>query len=280
MGTIWEGASFSPRQAGIIGTPEREAPERPARPECPDWINSHRGSIFWVARDYRHLGVPLEDLLAEGIVGLLEAASRFDPARGVKFVSYASWWIRKRICDAVSRQAALVRLPRYRLRHLSLVRAAEREAAFLLGRAPTTEEIAKTAGMRTRDVDLLLGLSTREISLDALVNPDSGLSIEETLPQQAMGSPDEALLRDERLSILERILARLPLRESQILTMRFGLDGRPPRTLADVSRRFGLSRERVRQIEARSLESLRRLLAEEQGESRRPARPARRAAQA
>jgi RNA polymerase primary sigma factor len=280
MGTISEGAAPGPRRTGTIGTRGSGAPGDARGPASADWIDGHRGSIFWVARDYRHFGVPLEDLLAEGIVGLLEAAARFDPARGVKFVSYATWWIRKRIVEAVSRQAALVRLPRYRLRHLALVRAAEREAAALLGRPATSEEIARSAGMRTSDVDLLLGLSTREVPFGTLLSPDSSLSVEDTLPQQTMGSPDEELLREERLSLLGRILSRLPVRESQIVELRFGLDGRPPRTLADVSRRFGLSRERVRQLEMRALASLRRLLAEEQGEGRRRARPARRAVQA
>ncbi len=274
MGTVQEGADPGPRRAGTAGDHAREQPQGPPPSRPSDWIDAHRGSIFWVAREYRHLGVPLEDLIGEGIVGLLEAASRFDPTRGVKFVSYATWWIRKRICEAVTRQASLVRVPRYRLHHLARLRAAERDAATLLGRPPTSEEIARSAGMRTSDVELLLGLFTKEVSLGTPVNPDSGMSVEDTLPQPSAGSPDEALLRQERLLLLGRILARLPLRESQILAMRFGLDGRPPRTLADVSRRFGLSRERVRQLESRALRSLRRLFAEEPFGARRHARHA------
>jgi RNA polymerase primary sigma factor len=265
MGTIWEGADSGPDRVPAGGPPRDRTIEAPVRPESGDWVESQRGSIYWVAREYRHLGVPLEDLLSEGTVGLLEAAARFDPARGVKFASYAIWWIRKRICEIVMRQAGIVRLPRHRLRHLSRIRAAERDATAALGRPPTSEEIASQAGLRTSEVELLLRLSTREISLCALVNADSNLSVEEILPQQNLRSPDDALLREDLRALVSRILSRIPRREAEIVSMRFGLDERPPRTLAEVGRRFGLSRERVRQVESRALRSLRRLAVEERG---------------
>lgn len=271
MSTIWEGAATSREEAPAAGRLPGPAPEAPPRPWSGEWIEMYRGSIYWVAREYRHLGVPFEDLLAEGIVGLLEAASRFDPTRGVKFASYATWWIRKRICEIVMRQATLVRLPRYRLRHLSRIRAAERDAAAALGRPPTNEEIARLAGVEVREVEFLSGLAAREISLGAMVNEDTGLCVEDTLAQHAVGSPDAELLREDRQALVDRILRRLPRRECEILSLRFGLDGRPPRTLAQVGKRLGLSRERVRQVEGRAILNLRRMIDEGRDDGRRGA---------
>jgi DNA-directed RNA polymerase sigma subunit (sigma70/sigma32) len=109
-----------------------------------------------------------------------------------------------------------------------------------------SEEIAEFAGVRTCEVELLLSLATREISLGTVVSAESGLRLEETLAQQGLDAPGDALLREDRLALLDRLLARLPDREREIVSLRFGLDGARPRTLADVGRRFGLSRERVR----------------------------------
>jgi RNA polymerase primary sigma factor len=263
MGTMLEGPGESRGTPSVASVCRRPDSDACAEPGSAGWIEAHRGTIAWVAREYRHLGVPMEDLAAEGVVGLLEAAARFDPGRGVKFASYASWWIRKRVCDTVMRQTALVRVPRYRLRHLARIRAAEREATAALGRPPSSEEIAEFAGVRTCEVEFLLSLATREISLGTVVSAESGLRLEETLAQQGLDAPGDALLREDRLALLDRLLARLPDREREIVSLRFGLDGARPRTLAEVGRRFGLSRERVRQVENRALAVLRKMLAEE-----------------
>lgn len=250
------------------------------RPAGAGWVESHRRRIFWIAREYRHFGVPMEDLLAEGTVGLLEAASRFDPARGVKFTSYAVWWIRKRICEVALSQAALIRVPRYRLRHLAQLRAAEREFTAEFGRRPSSEEISRRSGLPEDEVWLLLGLSRKEIPLGTPAGGESGISIEETLAERRLDGPDDTLLREDRLALLARVFVRLPRREGEILSLRFGLGGRPARTLAEVGGRLGLSRERVRQVESRALDHLRRLLADEREPERGSARTRRLASSA
>jgi RNA polymerase sigma factor (sigma-70 family) len=242
---------------------ERAPERRASRAGGGDWIQAHRRRIFWIAREYRHFGVPMEDLIAEGTVGLLEAAARFDPARGVKFASYAVWWIRKRVCEVALSQAGLIRIPRYRLRHLAQLRAAEREFTADFGRPPSSEEVSRRSGLPEEEVRLLLGLSKREVPLGAPAGEDSGLSIEETLADRRSDGPDDTLLREDRLALLARTFVRLPPREVEVLSLRFGLDGRAARTLAEVGEHLALSRERVRQLESRAIKRLRSLLAEE-----------------
>jgi RNA polymerase primary sigma factor len=280
MSTLGEGPGESRSPVPVGGESHPPALESPSQPAGDDWIESHRRRIFWIAREFRHFGVPMEDLLAEGTVGLLEAASRYDPTRGVKFASYAVWWIRKRICETAISQTALIRIPRYRLRHLYQVREAEREIRATCGRPPSSEEIAELSGLPGDEVRFLLGLSKREIPLGALVSAESSLSLEETLAHESLDAPDDTLLREDRLALLGRVLARLPRREAEILSMRFGLGGRPPRTLAEVGRRLGVSRERVRQVENRALEHLRQLLIDDPGHGRRWARSPRLASSA
>ncbi len=263
MGTMVEGAGGSRGAPPVARACRRPDFDVCSEPGSAEWIEAHRGTIAWVAREYRHFGVPMEDLAAEGVVGLLEAAARFDPARGVKFASYASWWIRKRVRDTVMRQTALVRVPCYRLRHLAQIRAAEREATAAFGRHPSSVEIAEFAGLRPCEVEFLLSLATREISLGTIVSAESGQCLEDTLAQQGLDAPGDALLREDRLALLERLLARLPDRQRAIVSARFGLCGARRSTLAELGRRFGLSRERVRQVENRALAILRKMLVEE-----------------
>src|SRR4029453_3376721 len=114
--------------------------------------------------------IPFEDLMSEGNLGLMEAAKRFDRTRGVKFISYATWWIRKRMWDLVARQVSLVRIPKYRLEQLRRLRQVERDLRFTLGRSPTTDEIARSAALSPAEVEALFTQSQREISLDTIVN--------------------------------------------------------------------------------------------------------------
>lgn len=231
----------------------------PARDD-PVWelVRTHEATVAWLAREYRHLGIPVEDLRGEGMLGLIEAALRFDPSRGVKFITYGLWWARKRMCETALRQVGIVRLPRYRLRRLSALRHAERELTFSIGRPPTTEEIARESGMPVREVELLLGFCRREVSLSERVNEFGTLRIEETIEDPNDTAPDDDLMKRDRESFLTKLLGRLPIRQRQVLAWRFGLDGRPRKTLSEIGKLLGLSRERVRQLERSALQSLRR----------------------
>ncbi len=223
-------------------------------------VEAHLADVARVAKEFRRFGIPMEDLQAEGAVGLLEAASRFDPRRGVKFMSYATWWIRKRIRDIVMRQISLVRLPRYRLERLRRVRTAERALAAASGARPTIEEIAKQAGIASEEVSSLLGFSRREVSLDDLSSAETGQKVGETVAQRLMRQPDAALMEEDASSLLAETMESLPEREREILTMRYGLDGDRPLSLAEIGRRFQISRERVRQLETGALKRMRQKL--------------------
>jgi RNA polymerase primary sigma factor len=160
-------------------------PDKAASTSDHDLVESHLFYVIQVAREYRNLGIPIEDLLSEGNLGLIEAASRFDRTRGVKFISYATWWIRKRICDLAARQASLVRIPKYKQERLRRLRSAERELRSTLGRTPTTEEIARSSGLPPDEVDSLHRQAQREVPLDTIINRDSGLRLEEVVSEHS-----------------------------------------------------------------------------------------------
>ncbi|HKQ60986.1 MAG TPA: sigma-70 family RNA polymerase sigma factor [Candidatus Polarisedimenticolaceae bacterium] len=234
-----------------------EASERAAMWEL---ARAHLGYIVHLAREFRTLGIPLEDLQAEGVLGLLEAAERFDPARGVKFLSYAAWWIRKRMRELIARDATLVRMPRYQLERLRVVRLAERELEAELGRPPSTEEVARLAGLSACDVEVVHGLSRREVSLSESVSRSGQVRLEDTLAQSGSAAPDFDLLREDAKALVRRLLEHLTPRRREILALRFGLDGEGPQPLGEIAGRLGLSRERVRQLEQEALRELRRLV--------------------
>jgi RNA polymerase primary sigma factor len=220
-------------------------------------VEAHLDRVLPLAWEYRHLGVPLEDLEAEGTLGLLEASLRFDPERGVRFLTYAGWWMRKRIVEAVSRQSLLVRLPRSAVERLRRVRRAERELGAALGRAPTCEEIGRACGLRTREVDLVLMSARREVSLEEPVGPDGSRLLEETLPDMRDPGPEDALTQASGSSQVRRLLGRLPVRARAVLVLRFGFTGEPDLSLSDVGALLGVTRERARQLERKGLELLR-----------------------
>jgi len=226
-------------------------------------VESHLFYVIQVAKEYRNLGIPIEDLLSEGNIGLLEAADRFDRMRGVKFISYATWWIRKRICDMVARQINLVRLPKYRLARLRNMRQVEGEMRATLGRQPSPDEIAHEAGLPRAEVESLLNQSQREVSLDAVINADSGLRLEDVLTEKTAKHPASEMIRENCEDLLVTLLDRLPPRQRDVITMHFGLCGRRAATLAEIGRRIGVSRERVRQLERQAIARLKNLLGPE-----------------
>lgn len=225
-----------------------------------DLVTSHLFYVIQVAKEYRNLGIPFEDLMSEGNLGLMEAAKRFDRTRGVKFISYATWWIRKRMWDLVARQVSLVRIPKYRLEQLRRIRQIERDLRSSLGRSPTIDEIAHNAFMPGAEVEALLTQSQREISLDTVVNADSGMRLEEIVAERSTAPPDGGLVRERTAASLLRFLDHLPNRQKRILSMHYGLGGEKVRTLAEIGRILGVSRERVRQLERQGLTRMRRLM--------------------
>ncbi|MEE9219664.1 MAG: sigma-70 family RNA polymerase sigma factor [Acidobacteriota bacterium] len=221
----------------------------PREAELASLVAAHQGFVFKIAREYSHLGVPIEDLVNEGNIGILEAVRRFDHLRGTRFLTYAGAWIRKYILAAVGRYARLVRLPPYRLRGLKCLLSAERALTQKLGRPPSREELASSTHLCRRDIELIQQYRSVEVSID-LAHQDTDSPFLRVLPDLTTPTPEEDLLRDETYHLVHDSLARLSARERAVLLARYGLTDGKVRTLREVAASLGLSRERIRQIES------------------------------
>ena len=213
--------------------------------------------VISVAKKYQNRGLALTDLIGEGNVGLLTAARKFDPDQGVKFISYAVWWIRQAILASLARQGRTVRVPLNRTADLSrIVRTAE-NLRQELRREPTPEEIAQSTGLSVDVVQSLAALNTSDIRLDAPLDPDGDRSLIERFIADEQGDP-EAQAMDKFLSEeIENALRTLPPRDAKVLRLYFGLDGGREHTLEEIGGMLGVTRERVRQLRDRALKRLR-----------------------
>jgi RNA polymerase primary sigma factor len=213
--------------------------------------------VISVAKKYQNRGLALTDLIGEGNVGLLTAARKFDPDMGVKFISYAVWWIRQAILASLARQGRSIRVPLNRTADLSrIVRAAE-TLRQELRREPTPEEIAHSTGLSVDVVQSLSALNTTDVRLDAPLDPEGDRTLIDRFIAQDQGdAEDEAMdrfLSDE----IEQALATLPPRDAKVLRLYFGLDGGREHTLEEIGGMLGVTRERVRQLRDRALKRLR-----------------------
>lgn len=229
-------------------------------PDDDTWtlVCEHRSLVPRVVARFRNAGVSRSDLRAEGILGLVEAALRFDPAQGVPFGAYASHWIRKRVREAVLRDLTIVQVSRYQAVRLARIRDAARDIEGELGREPYTDEIALRAGLEPGAVREALAGVPRPAFLDAPVGPGADLRLIDTIAQTTEPSPEDAAEKESALRFLRERLDSLPPRERNVLRLHFGLDGGEPRPLAAIALRYGLSRERIHQIEQTALRRLRR----------------------
>jgi len=213
--------------------------------------------VISVAKKYQNRGLPLTDLIGEGNVGLMTAARKFDPDQGVKFISYAVWWIRQAILASLARQGRTVRVPLNRTADLSkIVRTAE-ALRQNLRREPTPEEISKATGLSLEVVQSLAALNSGEVRLDAPLDPDGDRSlIERFAVDEAPSAEDQAMDRFLAQEI-ESALATLPPRDAKVLRLYFGLDGGREHTLEEIGGMLGVTRERIRQLRDRALKRLR-----------------------
>lgn len=209
-----------------------------------------------VARQYSGRGLLLADLINEGNVGLLEAARRFDPARGVRFITYADWWIRNAIAHALAQQAGATGLPVKQLGTLLKLAEAYRRYVQTTGAPPSDEELAEELGLEPEEVARLLGVRRRHLSLDAPLGEDGDASFLDLMRSATLPSTEKTALKAALAAEMEELLGQLPPREPQGQRLRFGFD-EWPLTLQEVGRRLGLSRERVRQLEERAKARLR-----------------------
>lgn len=214
--------------------------------------------VVSVAKKYTGRGVPLIDLINEGNVGLMEAAKRFEPERGVKFITYAVWWIKQALSMCISNQSLPTRLPPKVARKAALLRRVEQELASQLRSLPTDEQLAAELGIPASEVQILRRAGERHLPLAGEADGEPPLPLPAKSSSDAFGGADDKLLLDALRDLLRRALRDLDEREQQVLTMRFGLDGREAMKLREIGELLGLSRERIRQIEEKAIESLRR----------------------
>ncbi|MHC4138183.1 MAG: sigma-70 family RNA polymerase sigma factor [Planctomycetota bacterium] len=222
-------------------------------------VKSNLSFVAKIASEYRNLGIPFEDLLNEGNLGLIEAAQRFNPDKNNKFISYAIWWIRKAILKALCEKAHVVRMPYSQIKKFKEIRKAEQELQRSLGRSPTRDEISSHLSRCVSKVDKVLQYGVHETSLDIGVGENQETPLADVLADERCNSPEERLLDVEKHTGLGEVYRELTEQQKTVIAYRYGVHGEPPLTLQETGERIGVSRERVRQIENQAKERMRRL---------------------
>ena len=223
-------------------------------------IRANLRLVVKIAHDYSNFGLPMPDLISEGNIGLIKAVERFDPAKGGKLSTYAAWWIKQSIKRALANQSKTIRLPVHLVDKIAKVRRLAASMSEELGREPTDEELADEVGISAPKLAQLRTVSLRPASLDAPVSEDDGKELGETVGDLEAPNPHEQLSESNMLEELGEVLGVLDPRERRIIASRFGLEGEVPKTLEEVGKRFGVTRERIRQLQNGALEKLRRAL--------------------
>jgi RNA polymerase primary sigma factor len=210
------------------------------------------------AKRYRGCGLSFLDLINEGNIGLIEAAKRFDPAKKVKFITYAVWWVRQAIIHALSDQSGAFRLPQKQANLLYRIGKAQANLRSELKRSPSMEEIARRMEVPVEEVTNLMQVSEENISISALIDDEHDFHLSDKLEQGIIPSADLVMLKNSLRGLLRNALTELDGKEERVIRLRFGLDGADPKTLKEIGEMMNLSRERIRQIEAQALDKLNR----------------------
>jgi RNA polymerase primary sigma factor len=216
--------------------------------------------VVSVSKQYQNQGLALPDLINEGNVGLMKAAQRFDETRGFKFISYAVWWIRQSILQALAEQARIVRLPLNKIGVINKINKAYSELEQMYERPPSAAELADVLECSVEEVKQSLRNSGRHVSMDASLveGEDSSFNMYDLLPNDSLPGPENELTKDSLRKDIERSLRTLTMREGEIVRLYFGLNGKYPLTLEEIGDQFELTRERVRQIKEKAIRRLKK----------------------
>ncbi len=221
-------------------------------------VNANLRFVISVAKQYQGHGLTLEDLIAEGNIGLITAAKRFDETKGFKFISYAVWWIRQSIMQAIAENSRVVRLPLNKVSAIQKIANAFSKLEQEHERAPSNEEIAELLESSSSNVADLFTYSQKQVSVDAPLIEGEENSLLNVLSNGNSSSPVDTLMRESLCRDIERVLVSLKQREADVVRLSFGLNGETPMTLEEIANSLGLTRERIRQIREKALRSLRK----------------------
>ena len=223
-------------------------------------IKANLRLVVKIARDYEGIGLPLLDLISEGNIGLMKAVERFDPKKGGKLSTYGSWWIKQSIKRALANQSKTIRLPVHLVDKISKMRRMAMKLQEEFGREPTDEELAAELGTTASRVSQMRTASIRPASLDAPIGDDDSNNFSEMVEDERAINPYDELEDKTVVNMLQDMVKHLDEREATILRYRFGLDGGTEKTLEEVGKKFGVTRERVRQIQNLALRKLRKMI--------------------
>ena len=247
-------AGLPRRQLGVL-LGEIERHDRTVRQAKRELMEANLRLVVSVAKRYLGSDLSLLDLVQEGNIGLMKAVDRFQYRRGFKFSTYATWWIRQAITRAIADHSRTIRIPVHMVETLNRISRVNRNLVNEMGREPTPEELAQRTGVPAKKVRLILESSRKPLSLETPIGEDSELG--DFLEDKSTGSPNDSLLNQDLTTQVERALATLSSKEKEILRLRFGIGEEGEHTLEEVGKRFAVTRERIRQIEAKALRKLR-----------------------
>jgi RNA polymerase primary sigma factor len=233
-------------------------------------IRANLRLVVKIAQDYSNYGLPLSDLISEGNIGLMKAVERFDPAKGGKLSTYAAWWIKQSIKRALANQSKTIRLPVHMVDKIAKMRRISTILAEALGREPSDQELAEEIGIPRAKLAMLMQASQRPTSLDAPINEGESTDYGEVIGDERASTPFEMLSDKNMANQLDGLLDVLDERERRIIDERFGLNGKKPLTLEEVGREFGVTRERIRQLQNSALTKMRRALRKKEKPLPRP----------
>jgi RNA polymerase primary sigma factor len=223
-------------------------------------IKANLRLVVKIARDYEGIGLPLLDLISEGNIGLMKAVERFDPSKGGKLSTYGSWWIKQSIKRALANQSKTIRLPVHLVDKISKMRRVAMQLQEELGREPTDDELGEELGIPTSRITQMRLAAIRPASLDAPIGDEDSNNFSEVVQDENADTPYEQLEDKTVTGMLQEMVTKLDPREATILRFRFGLDGGSEKTLEEVGEKFGVTRERVRQIQNIALRKLRKMI--------------------